>query len=67
MNRRAFLSLLASAAVDSERLVCQPGKRLISIPSLPLIGQEIELQINGSISRWIVNAIDTPPLGRDVR
>jgi hypothetical protein len=33
MTRRALLSLLALAAVDPERLIWTPGKRLISIPA----------------------------------
>ena len=32
MTRRALLSMLALAAVDPERLIWQPGRKLISIP-----------------------------------
>ncbi len=33
--RRALLSMLALAALDPERLIWQPGKKLISIPPAP--------------------------------
>ena len=32
MNRRGFLSMLAGAVLDPERLLWVPGKKLISIP-----------------------------------
>ncbi len=32
MNRRGFLGLLACAALDPERLLWIPGRKLISIP-----------------------------------
>lgn len=32
MNRRNFLAALAAAALDPERLLWQPGAKLISIP-----------------------------------
>ena len=33
MTRRAWLSLLAGAALDPERLLWVPGRRVISIPA----------------------------------
>ena len=33
MNRRAFLSLAAAAALDPDRLLWIPGRKLISIPA----------------------------------
>jgi hypothetical protein len=34
-SRRAFLGLLAGAALDPERLLWRPGAKLISIPPAP--------------------------------
>ena len=34
MNRRGFLAMLAGAALDPERLLWVPGRKLISIPAL---------------------------------
>ncbi len=36
MDRRAFLSLLAGAILDPERLLWEPGRKSISIPKLRL-------------------------------
>lgn len=49
MNRRAFLSLIATglaATTDPERLLWQPGRKLISIPKPCLVEARV-LAING--------------------
>lgn len=33
MNRRTLFKILAGAAIDPERLIWEPGKKLISIPA----------------------------------
>jgi hypothetical protein len=38
MNRRAFIAALTGAVLDPERLIWQPGRKTISIPSGGVFG-----------------------------
>ena len=44
MTRRSLLGLLTTAALDPERLLWVPGRKLISIPAAPKV-QPVELVV----------------------
>lgn len=60
MNRRAFLSLVGAgltAAADPERLIWQPGRKLISIPNPPVFVSGAQImhyykQMDADFLRW---------------
>lgn len=55
LNRRGFLgALLGLAAVDPERLLWTPGKRLISIPPAPVI---IRYRAELIVPEWITREV----------
>jgi len=63
LGRRAFLAMLAGAALDPERLLWRPGAKLISIPRPPLVVEFAVgdiVSIGGWPQRWRVTRVYWP-------
>lgn len=63
LGRRAFLAMLAGAALDPERLLWRPGAKLISIPRPPLVVEFAVgdiVSIGGWPERWRVTRVYWP-------
>jgi len=52
MTRRALLALLTGAALDPERLLYRPGRKLISIPHPPAFRHDPLYEVNAMLSKW---------------
>ncbi len=62
MNRRCFLgALLGTAALDPERLLWVPGRKLISIPPPPIATVPVrlseQLAVGNDPLRWIITDV----------
>lgn len=56
MTRRTLFALLAAAAADPERLIWQPGRKLISIPAPPPVPVYVIHATTPELGHWMLVA-----------